>query len=287
MSNLTKRLLTAFFGIPLIFLAIYLGGILFLVFICLIILLSELEFFNLIDKEAFNPRKFLIIVSSLFMALVAYKSYYGLMCAFTLVIIIFLALELKETKFKNSVTNLGITYIPIIYFGWMLSHALLIRNINNNNQIDQYSISSQNLQDPGFFYVILIFACTFLNDTGAFAIGKWKGTKKLLPNVSPGKTIEGTVGGILVSIISAVIVNLIFSNPLSLYWAVSFGLLIGVTAVIGDLVESVIKRSAGVKDSGGLLPGHGGFMDRFDSLIFVFPVIYYFCLFFYYTKGVI
>ena len=221
------------------------------------------------------------------MALVTYKSYYGLMCAFTLIIIIFLALELKETKFRNSVINLGITYIPIIYFGWMLSHALLIRNIKSNNSIDQYSASFQNLQDPGFFFIILIFACTFLNDTGAFAIGKWKGSTKLLPKVSPGKTVEGTVGGILVSIISALIVNIIFSSPLSLYWAMFFGLLIGITAVVGDLVESVIKRSANVKDSGGLLPGHGGFMDRFDSLIFVFPVIYYFCLLYYYTKGVI
>jgi len=181
---------------------------------------------------------------------------------------------------------LGLFTFPVIYFGWFFNHSLLLRNISSNPELHEYANRVQGLKDPGFFFLVLVIACSFLNDTGAYSIGKWIGSKKLAPSISPGKTVEGTAGGILVCVLTALIVNLIFSLPLSILWTVIFALFIGLSAVAGDLFESSIKRGIGVKDSGSILPGHGGIMDRFDSLFFVFPVSYYLIIIYYYIMGV-
>jgi phosphatidate cytidylyltransferase len=161
----------------------------------------------------------------------------------------------------------------------------LLRNIGYVPQIKSYAKKVQGLGDAGFFYLIFVVACTFLNDTGAYFVGRWKGKRKLIPRISPGKTVEGTVGGILSSTITGWIVNLIFRSPLEHHWALIFGFIVGFVALLGDLIESLIKRSAGVKDSGIILPGHGGILDRFDSLILVFPVSYYLIIIYYWSKG--
>jgi len=185
------------------------------------------------------------------------------------------------------IKKMGMVFFPLIYFGWLLSHGIMLRNIGDNSIVYDFSVNNLGLKNPGFFFLALVFACTFMNDTGAYFTGKQLGKHKLSPNISPGKTIEGTVGGLIISVITAFAFNIIFSSPLSFIWVLIFGLAIGVAAIFGDLVESYIKRGAGVKDSGGFVPGHGGILDRFDSFFFVFPVAYYLTLFFFYFKGVV
>jgi phosphatidate cytidylyltransferase len=167
-----------------------------------------------------------------------------------------------------------------------LSHAILLRRIDCNSSLKTYAETVQGLGDAGFFYIFLVVSCTFLNDTVAYFIGRWRGKRRLIPHVSPGKTVEGTVGGIISSIITGVVANLIFKTPIEHPWAFIFGFIIGVVAVFGDLTESLIKRSAEAKDSGGILPGHGGILDRFDSLVFTFPISYYVVLLYYWLNGV-
>ena len=119
------------------------------------------------------------------------------------------------------------------------------------------------------------FILLWTNDTGAFVVGKLIGKRKLMPSVSPGKTIEGAIGGAVLSVLIAILLSQFWLELSTTYWIIA-ALLIHVTSVLGDLFESALKRDRNVKDSGDLLPGHGGILDRFDGLLFSFPCYYLF-----------
>jgi phosphatidate cytidylyltransferase len=123
--------------------------------------------------------------------------------------------------------------------------------------------------------VILLFVLIWANDTFAYLVGKTWGKTKLLERISPKKTKEGFVGGLICTALLAVVIGL-FDQTLSIQQSILFALLVGAGSTIGDLIESKFKRNAGVKDSGKLLPGHGGILDRLDSIIFVAPLAYLF-----------
>lgn len=126
---------------------------------------------------------------------------------------------------------------------------------------------------PNKAWIILLLSLVWSGDTGAYFVGRAIGRHKLYPKVSPKKTIEGALGGLVASVAAAVIVAWGWIPELDLVHAGLIGLLGGFSAQVGDLVESLLKRSAGVKDSGTLLPGHGGMLDRVDGVIFAFPVV--------------
>jgi len=158
------------------------------------------------------------------------------------------------------------TVLGILYVGWMLSHYVSMRELHHGRE-----------------WVILVLFTTFACDTTALFVGRAFGRRLLAPAVSPGKTWEGAIGGFaaaaaaglaLYSILDAAGVAL----PCSHYQALAVGCLIGVLAQVGDLFESLLKRVAGVKDSGSLIPGHGGMLDRADSLVFTGVIIYYYVL---------
>ena len=131
------------------------------------------------------------------------------------------------------------------------------------------------LGDAGLQWVALAFLTTFATDTGAYAVGKAMGRRKLAPSVSPGKTWEGAAGGLLAAMSAAVgLVHLLDGVESRVWPALALGLAIGVAAQAGDLLESQLKRMAGAKNSGRLIPGHGGLLDRLDSLVPVFPLVY-------------
>ncbi|MBI2486930.1 MAG: phosphatidate cytidylyltransferase [Deltaproteobacteria bacterium] len=286
MGNLTQRVLTAVLGIPVLLFVFYRGGVLFLLLFLLIISVGLFEFFKLLETKGVSSERVFAVLSSVFLAAAAYFGYLHFLAVFTVLMIIAFVYQFRKQDLSDAIVELGTTLIGIIYLGWFLSHAILLRNLDHNLDIKNYAETVQGIKDAGFFYVVFVVACTFLNDTGAYFAGKWKGKKKLIPRISPGKTVEGTIGGIISSTITGGVVNLIFKSPLEYGWAFLLGFIIGVVAVFGDLIESLIKRSVGVKDSGGILPGHGGVLDRFDSLIVVFPVSYYFVLLYYWFNGV-
>lgn len=121
-----------------------------------------------------------------------------------------------------------------------------------------------------FFLLLVVWSA----DSGAYYVGRKFGKHKLSPRISPKKTVEGLIGGVIVSTIAAVIAHFTFFPTFPLLHAVIAGVILSVSGVIGDLAESMWKRSAAVKDSGSLLPGHGGFLDRFDSILFTAPILY-------------
>lgn len=287
MSNLTQRVLTAVVGVPLLYFIFYLGGIPFLILILLVILFGNIELFKLLEAKGIQTERELGIAFSLALGIAAYFGYFYFAVVFSFAVIIIFLLALRRQDLSNAIIALSTGFFAIIYIGWFLSHAILLRNIDHNSNLKTYVETVQGHSDIGFFYIFLVVSCTFLNDTGAYFIGRWKGKRKLIPHVSPGKTLEGTIGGIISSAIAAIVGNLIFKSPIEYHWVVLFGLVIGIVAVLGDLTESLIKRSAEAKDSGGILPGHGGILDRFDSLIFTFPVSYYMVLLYYWLHGVL
>lgn len=122
--------------------------------------------------------------------------------------------------------------------------------------------------------VYFLLLVVWLGDSGAYYVGKKFGRHKLSPRISPKKTIEGLLGGVAASAITAVIIQMTFFEQMPLHHAIIAGVILSITGVIGDLTESMWKRSASVKDSGTLLPGHGGFLDRFDSILFTAPILY-------------
>ena len=132
------------------------------------------------------------------------------------------------------------------------------------------------LDEAGLQWTVLAFLVTFATDTSAYAVGRAMGRRKLAPSVSPGKTWEGAVGGLVgAAAASAALVALLDGIEGRLLPAVILGLALGVAAQAGDLLESKVKRMADAKDSGRLIPGHGGLLDRLDSLLPVFPLVYY------------
>ena len=162
----------------------------------------------------------------------------------------------------------AVTVFGIIYTGGMLSYGYAIR-------YHPYAVGPA----AGTALIFLPLLLTWAQDTGAYAVGRTMGRHKLIPKVSPGKTVEGAIGGILVTVLvcwAYVRFALIPYAQLALGAAdvIIFAIVISVAAQVGDLAESLIKREAGVKDSSRIIPGHGGVLDRFDSLLFVLPVAY-------------
>lgn len=123
------------------------------------------------------------------------------------------------------------------------------------------------------FFLLLV---VWMGDSGAYYVGKRFGKRKLSPRISPKKTVEGLIGGVATSIIAAVVIHLTFFREMPLLHAIIAGAILSVCGVLGDLAESMWKRSADVKDSGTLIPGHGGFLDRFDSIFFTAPILYFY-----------
>jgi phosphatidate cytidylyltransferase len=155
--------------------------------------------------------------------------------------------------------------VGALYVGWMLSYWLNLRGL-----------------EDGRNWVYLAMLTTFANDTGAFFIGRARGKHKLAPTISPAKTWEGAIGGLISAIMAAIIITMVLNliSPFTFkYWRIILlGFLVSLFAQLGDLVESLLKRNMGVKESGSLLPGHGGILDRFDSLIFIGAVVYYYVI---------
>jgi len=274
---LKKRLLTALWGIPLVVLVIWFGEPwLFTVFIAIWGLLAVIEFFRLVTALKVTPLYAFGVVWTLLFIVVRnphvapyIESYFDFNLVIPLLftagaIVSLSALLARKQKF-NAFPAWAWTFAGIIYVGWLLGYAVALRGMTD-----------------GRAWVFLALFCTFGSDTAAYFIGRAVGKHKLAPSISPGKTWEGTIGGLL----GAVGVSLLFLLPtpvslapqLSWWQAAILGVLVSVFGQLGDLVESLFKRNVGAKDSGTLLPGHGGILDRTDSVMFAIVVVYYWVL---------
>lgn len=181
----------------------------------------------------------------------------------TLVVMVTFVYYLFSPHESNLVlSQIAITVLGCIYIASLFSYVGLMRTLEH-----------------GPFWVFLVAGATFMSDTGAYFVGHAIGKHKLAPKVSPGKTIEGFVGGIVGSIIATFICKFFFFSVFPIKECFLIGTLIGTVGPLGDLSESLIKRSVNIKDSGTLIPGHGGLLDRVDALLFTAPLVYYYAIF--------
>ena len=261
---LKKRVITALWGIPLLIAAVWFEQPLpwFTLLVAIWGLLAVLEFYKLVNTSKVPPLTYFGLIWTLLFILSPHFNYQLVIpLLLTSAVVLSLFWLLRHPQREGAFIGWAWTMAGILYIGWLLSYFVALRALDNGRE-----------------WVFLAMFATFSSDTIAFFVGRAFGKHHLAPDISPGKTWEGTIAGAFGSIIvSLVLVNL-FRLPLGYGWAVLLGLLISVFGQLGDLVESLLKRNMGVKDSGKLLPGHGGFLDRIDSVIFAGIVVYYYVL---------
>ena len=165
-----------------------------------------------------------------------------------------------------------------VYVGFLLAHIPLMAQIGDTGDLTGYGYG----YELGRSWLLFALLTTFATDSGAYFVGRLTGRHKMAPNLSPGKTWEGAAGGLAAALIAALLLSLLPPQYLNLgldWWLPALiGLAVGIAAQGGDLLESALKRFAGVKDAGALFPGHGGMLDRLDSLLLTLPLVYYLTL---------
>lgn len=273
---LLPRFLTAVIGVPLVVLSIWWGQLPFFILFFGISLLALYEFFSLAEEAGWPVMKKLGLTlgAALSLSIFLFGTKMGFARALrpevfftpaviSAVLIFLLVVPLFLSDRENSFIRIGLTLLGIFYVVWGLSHLFLIRDLRPEGKA------------CAFFLFLVIWAL----DVGAYAGGTKFGKNKLLEHVSPKKTWEGVLTGTIAAVLTAVICKAAFIPSFSNARAVCLGLFIAVLAQVSDLSESLFKRNVGVKDSGNLLPGHGGLLDRFDSFLLTAPAYYYLLVF--------
>jgi len=180
---------------------------------------------------------------------------------------VLIAAALRGQAFDKMIVSSGATILGVLYVAFLGSHLLSLR-VGFQQVLAAHLLS--------FFFLVLMGA-----DAGAYYVGRAFGKHKLAPQISPGKTWEGVVGGVVASLVMAAVSHYWFFRDLPLKFALPLAFLMTVVGILGDLTESALKRGAGAKDAANILPGHGGILDRLDSLLFNAPLIYYFARFYF------
>ena len=178
-------------------------------------------------------------------------------------------------KTDGTTSGLSVSLFSLFYVSGLFSYLILMRDLPNRFGVE-YKI--------GGLWIIYLFLCIWSCDTFAYFIGKLLGKHKLSPAVSPKKTVEGFFGGIIGAVIAAYFSYFVFFKSAGIKHLLIIALFVGLVGQIGDLAESLFKRDAQVKDISNIIPGHGGILDRFDSLLFVSPIVYYYLKFFVYGR---
>jgi len=231
------------------------------------------EFYGLCDRLELKPLKWLGLLSSIFIIFEADKNnpkgmFYVILIT---VFIVFIKLILDKKHLNRAILDASITIFGLIYVAVLLSHLILVCKLPS---------LSQNRPPSGMDFFLFIVLSNAIGDMSANGIGRYLGKTKFLPHISPKKTVEGTLGGIFMAIITATITGFFIKFPLE--HSIMAGICIGLSSVVGDYFESLLKRNAGVKDAGTLFVEHGGMLDRCDSLFLSSFVCYFYLNYFYY-----
>ncbi len=253
---LWQRVVTAVIGIPALLYIVYLGGVYFTLAIAFLTLLGICEYRNIAKKAGW---RFLSIPLWLGGCIFPLTTLFNKPIASFLLFIFFMFCFIYYLYYfpQSSPGDLAVTILGIVYVSWTFSHLILLRQLSH-----------------GFWLVLFVFVIIWSTDTGAYFTGIFLGKHKFAPSISPNKTWEGFLGGLLFSLLGAYVLirNITIPDGRLFLLMAPF---ISLAGQIGDLFESSLKRTAQVKDSSRIIPGHGGILDRFDSTLWAAPLTYY------------
>jgi len=271
-ADILPRIGVILIGVPLLIWFTLRGGVLFLLLIDAVIFCGLREFYLLMEARGYRPYKFIGILCGLLLSWYVYTGGAALSLLLSVILLVVMTSELFRRDMSNSLVHISVTVFGVLYVGWLASHLVLLRELPNAVDGLDYSFGTRCLG--------LVAAVTWANDILAYLVGVAVGSRPLLPRVSPKKSVEGAIGGLVGATLAGWLSASTFAGFLSPVEGVLLGAFGGVLAQIGDMVESLLKRDAGIKDSARMLPGHGGVLDRFDSLLFTAPMFYYYLRFF-------
>ncbi|MFQ5697919.1 MAG: phosphatidate cytidylyltransferase [Myxococcota bacterium] len=293
-GNLTLRLLTAAVLVPPVIWVCWSGGLAFVATVIAFALAGTHEFYNFIEAKGARPHRMLGLGAVTALPLVAYVGdAFWATSLMTAVLLGAMVQQLAKARIREAIVSVSATFFGVVYVGWLLSHAVSLRYIHRDLAARYGEAALVGIPpESGFFFMMMCLTAAVLCDAGAYFVGRRFGRRKLAPQISPSKTVEGALGGILVGALGAVLMKVFFdalvpgdlANGLSLLAAGLFGIAIAASSILGDLIESVLKRDADLKDAGSILPGVGGVLDRIDSALIAIPVTYYLLLAYYYVR---
>lgn len=275
-----RRVLSAIVFLPILVWLSRRGGAAFLLFVNATMIVTLWEFYRVMEAKGVNPSKRLGVFAALVLSTITWWWGPGggpFLGAFLAALMIASALrELFRPEMSFPIYDIATTMFGVFYVGWLMLHLLLLRELPR-----QFGLPDE----AGSHFLLYAFLVAWASDTGAYFIGLAWGKRRLAPAISPKKSVEGAVGGLAAAVGAAYLgrawfVRDEFGAPyLGAGETLVLALLAGVAAQLGDLVESLLKRDARIKDTSDAIPGHGGVLDRFDSLLFCGPVMYYFLTF--------
>jgi phosphatidate cytidylyltransferase len=265
-----KRAISAIILIPIVVFLVWRGEAFYSTLIVAVTVLMLIEFCQLTQSIGAKGSRILVIVSGLLFCSSAIQSIgfkISIQHALALTLFLAFAYQIFLNQINVAFLSVASTLVGAIYIGWAFGyHLISLRHIGN-------AVDKQMGSELTFFLLVIVWC----GDAAAYFFGRWFGKHKLRPQVSPGKTVEGTIAGVGSGVLAGLCVwPFLLKDTLSLPHVLILGVVLGVMSQISDLSESIIKRGADVKDSGRLIPGHGGLLDRCDSLIFSAPTLYYY-----------
>ncbi len=257
----SKRVLTALVGLPVLVLLVFHGStLLFFLAVLIVALIGLDEFYHLLGGGGLKVQRFLGLLLGSLLLVGFYAGNGGLVAGVVassiLLVLLFRVFSSREVN--QAITEIGITFFGVFYVCYLMGYLILLRG-----------------EASGREWIFFLFLTVWAGDTGAYYLGTYLGRHKLYPKISPKKTCEGALGGVACALIAATVGWKVLFPSASLSILLPLGGGLGVIGQLGDLAESLLKRCSGTKDSGSLLPGHGGVLDRFDGILFAAPILYY------------
>jgi phosphatidate cytidylyltransferase len=285
--ELGLRLLTAAVLVPGVLWIIAQGGFWVLGTVVAITLLGIRELYQLLEAKGARPLwGFGMAAGALLPVVGYYGNEYHATILMTASLLGFMVVQVGKAQISQALASISGTFFGVFYVGWLLTHAVTLRNFQTVVG-SKWGADAAALYDPdaGAFFLVFCLSAVVLCDAGAYFAGRAWGKRKLAPKVSPGKTVEGALGGVALGTLAGLACKGTFdlawpalSAGLSWGLAAALAFVCAVAGMVGDLVESLLKRDAALKDAGTLLPGMGGVLDRIDSALLAIPVLYYLLL---------